>query len=221
MSAPKIFKKVWDVISTAIVILVVLCAVFLMGSRLVGFQAYSVLSGSMEPAYSVGDLLYVWEKDPEDIKVGDTITFVLNEDLDLATHRVEAIDTEKKLFITKGDANENADQKPVNFENYKGITIFSLPLLGYVSNFIQNPPGIYITIGLAILLAIIVFLPDFLKKKKRQDETATAAENSATTEDASAAPVSEDNSQENTVVPNAEADVAEVDIKEETNNEEN
>lgn len=218
MSAPKVFKKIWDITSTAIVIMVVLCAVFLMGSRLIGFQAYSVLSGSMEPAYSVGDLLYVWEKDPEDIKVGDTITFVLNEDLDLATHRVESIDAEKRLFITKGDANDNADQKPVKFENYKGITIFSLPLLGYVSNFIQNPPGLYITIGLAVLLAIVVFLPDLLKKKKGKDEPATAAETTAEV----TAPVarSEEPAEENTTVSDAEAEEAESGIKEEAANNE-
>lgn len=218
MSAPKVFKKIWDITSTAIVIIVVLGAVFLMGSRLIGFQAYSVLSGSMEPAYSVGDLLYVWEKDPEDIKVGDTITFVLNEDLDLATHRVVSIDAEKRLFITKGDANDNADQKPVKFENYKGITVFSLPLLGYVSNFIQNPPGLYITIGLAVLLAIVVFLPDFLKKKKVKDEPATATETTAEITDSMAR--SEEPEEENTTVSDADAEAAESGIKEEaTNNE--
>lgn len=169
MSSSQIFKKIWDVLSTIIVIFVVICAVFLMGTRLIGFQAYSVLSGSMEPAYSVGDLIYVWEKDPEDIKVGDTITFVLNEDLDLATHRVVGIDNENRAFITKGDANDNQDNKPVKFENYKGVTLFSLPMLGYVSNFIQNPPGMYITIGIGVLLVAVVFLPDFFKKKKKNE----------------------------------------------------
>ena len=72
-------KKIWDAVTTALVVLVVIFAVFLMGSRLVGLQVFNVISGSMEPTYSVGDLLYVKTVDPDSVKVGDPITFVLNE----------------------------------------------------------------------------------------------------------------------------------------------
>ena len=85
-------KKVWNVISTVLVVIVVLCAVFLMGSRVLGYQVYTVISGSMRPTYMEGDLLYVKKTAPEDVKVGDPITFVLNEDLVVATHRVIRID---------------------------------------------------------------------------------------------------------------------------------
>ena len=54
-------KKIWSVASTVLVVLVVLCAVFLMGSRVMGYQLYTVISGSMEPNFRVGDLLYVKE----------------------------------------------------------------------------------------------------------------------------------------------------------------
>ena len=52
-------KKIWNIVSTALVVLMVLCAVFLMGSRVMGYQCFTVISGSMEPKYSVGDLIYV------------------------------------------------------------------------------------------------------------------------------------------------------------------
>ena len=163
-------KKIWNIVSTMLVVLMVLCAVFLMGSRLVGYQCYTVISGSMEPAYSVGDLLYVKKVNPDNIKVGDAITFILNEDLVVATHRVVDIDSENKRFYTKGDANEIADSEPVHFNNVIGVPQFSVPKLGYVSSFVQNPPGTYITIGLGIVLILLVFLPDmFGKKKKDQD----------------------------------------------------
>ena len=61
-------KKIWNIISTALVVVIVLCAVFLMGSRIMGYQCYTVISGSMEPAYSVGDLLYVKKVDVNTIK---------------------------------------------------------------------------------------------------------------------------------------------------------
>ncbi|MBR2634241.1 MAG: signal peptidase I [Clostridia bacterium] len=165
-------KKIWNVFTTVLVALVVLCAVFLMGSRLLGFQVFTVISGSMEPAYGVGDLLYVKKVDVNSIKVGDPITFILNEDLVVATHRVVRIDAENSRFYTKGDANEIEDSEPVHFKNVIGVPRFSIPKLGYVSDFIQNPPGTYIAIALGAILIILVFLPDLLPKKKEQEKMA-------------------------------------------------
>ena len=162
-------KKVWNIVSTTLVVLMVLCAVFLMGSRVLGYQCYTVISGSMEPEYSVGDLLYVKEVNPNSIKVGDPITFILNEDLVVATHRVIEIDAEKQHFYTKGDANQIADSEPVHFNNVIGVPEFSIPKLGYVSDFVQNPPGTYITIGVGILLILLVFLPDMIGKKETEE----------------------------------------------------
>ena len=169
MQQVKLLKKIWNVISTALVVLIVLCAVFLVGSRLLGYQVFNVISGSMEPEYSVGDLIYVKEVDPYEIKVGDPITFVLNEDLVVATHRVVEIDAENQHFYTKGDANETADASPVHFNNVIGVPQFGIPLLGYVSDFIQNPPGMYITIAVGVVLIIVVFLPDMIGKKKKAE----------------------------------------------------
>ena len=169
MQQVKFLEKIWNVISTVLVVLIVFCAVFLMGSRLLGYQVFNVISGSMEPEYSVGDLIYVKEVDPYEIKVGDPITFVLNEDLVVATHRVVEIDAENQHFYTKGDANETADASPVHFNNVIGVPQFGIPLLGYVSDFIQNPPGMYITIAVGVVLIIVVFLPDMIGKKKKDE----------------------------------------------------
>lgn len=162
-------KKVWSAISTILVIAIVLCAVALMGSRLLGYRVFTVISGSMEPAFHVGDLIYVKPTDPAEIKVGDPITFVLNESLVVATHRVVEVDAEEQHFHTKGDANEIADQSPVHFNNVIGVPKFRIPKLGYVSDFIQNPPGTYITIAACAVLIILVFLPDMLWKKEEQN----------------------------------------------------
>ena len=175
------FKKAWSIVSTVLVVLMMLSAVFLMGSRLVGYQCYTVISGSMEPEYSPGDLLYVKKVDVSTIKVGDPITFVLNEDLVVATHRVVRIDSENKRFYTQGDANDIEDRDPVHFNNVIGVPKFALPKLGYVSDFVQNPPGIYITIGVGIILILAVFLPDMLGKKKEEEpaQEQTAADATA------------------------------------------
>lgn len=163
-------KKIWNIVSTALVVLMVLCAVFLMGSRVMGYQCFTVISGSMEPKYSVGDLIYVKKVDANTIQVGDDITFILNEDLVVATHRVVRIDAENQRLYTKGLANEIEDSDPVHFNNVIGVPQFSIPKLGYVSDFVQNPPGMYITIGVGIILILAVFLPDMIGKKKNKDE---------------------------------------------------
>lgn len=163
-------KKIWNVVSTVLVLLMVLSAVFLMGSRLVGYQCYTVISGSMEPEYSVGDLIYVKKVPVSSIQVGDPITFVLNEDLVVATHRVVEVDSANQRFYTKGDANEIADSEPVHFNNVIGVPQFSIPKLGYVSDFVQNPPGTYITIGVGAVLIFFAFIPDIIIAKKSDKE---------------------------------------------------
>ena len=147
----------------------VIFAVFLMGSRMMGLQVFNVISGSMEPTYSIGDLLYVKTVDPDSVKVGDPITFVVNEDLLVATHRVVAIDSENRLFTTKGDANGSEDVAPVHFNNLIGVPIFAIPFLGYVSAYIQSPPGMYVALGLGAALILAVFLPDLFAKKDKKE----------------------------------------------------
>lgn len=162
-------KKIWNVVSTCLVVLIVFCAVFLVGSRVLGYQVFNVISGSMEPTYSVGDLIYVKEVDVNEIEVGTPITFVLNEDLVVATHRVVEIDAQNQHFYTKGDANDTADASPVHFNNVIGVPKFAIPKLGYVSDFVQNPPGTFIAVGVCAALIIIVFVPDMVGKKKKEE----------------------------------------------------
>ncbi len=178
-------KKIFNIVSTVIVAIVVLIAVFLMGSRLVGLNVYNVISGSMEPTYSVGDLIYVKSIDYEDVaekvKVDDPLTFVLNEDKVVATHRVVSIDTEEELIYTKGDTNDYIDPE-VNFKNVIGKPVFSIPLLGYVSAFMQTTTGMIVTIALGSLLILIVFLPDFFGKKKAAPSAEEIADSANETE---------------------------------------
>jgi len=173
----KKLKKVWDVVSTVLVVLTVLCAVFLMGSRLLGYRVYAIVSGSMEPELSVGDLVYVKPVDSiYDIQIGDDITFVKDENLTVATHRVVRIDLENQHLYTQGVANNAEDAEPVHYKNVIGEVQFSLPLLGYVSNFVQNPPGMYITVAVGAALIVLVFLPDFLRFRKKKEDGTTAPE---------------------------------------------
>lgn len=162
-------QKVCNAISTAAVVLVVILALLLVGVRLVGLRPMCVLSGSMEPTYHTGSLIYVKPCAPEDVQVGDAITFVLNEDLDVVTHRVISIDAENEHFYTQGDANDAPDGAPVYFKNLIGRPVFTIPYLGYVSHWVSNPPGMYLAIAIAIVLLVLAFLPDMLRKAAEAD----------------------------------------------------
>lgn len=166
----KSVKKTWNVISTVLVAIVVIIALLLVGARVFGLQVYAVLSGSMEPTYHVGSIIYVKSVDPSEIKVGDPITFVMNEQLTVATHRVVRIDTENSSFYTKGDANDDPDAAPVHFNNLLGKPVFTIPYLGYISSYVQSPPGIYIAVGVGVLLLALAFLPDMLDSDKKEKQ---------------------------------------------------
>lgn len=150
-----------------------LLALTLVGMRLAGCQFFTILSGSMEPTYHVGSLILVKPTDPQKIRVGDPITFVMNEDLLVATHRVIGIDAEEDdgmlRFATQGDANETPDAMLVHQSNIIGVPILNVPKLGYAIDNIRKPPGMYAAIAIGAFILLLLFLPDMIRTLKGDD----------------------------------------------------
>lgn len=172
----KTVKKIWNSFTTILVVLVVLLAVLLVGARLVGLQVFTVLSGSMEPTYHTGALIYVKKVDTQKIQVGTPITFMMDEDT-VATHRVVEVvpDEEDPSVIryrTKGDANDAVDGGLVHYKNVIGTPVFTIPYLGYVASYIQQPPGTYVAISAGAIILLLMFVPDILKAAGAADEKA-------------------------------------------------
>lgn len=173
----RILKKIWNVFSWIVVALTILTAFFLMGVRTFGgLRPFSVQTGSMDPVYSVGTLVYVKKCTLADIKPGDDVTFTINEDLDVATHRVYSVDIKNGSFVTYGVANKKENGEFIldgnrDGRNLVGKVIFSLPYLGYVSDFIMRPPGSYITIILLVTFFVLNIIFDNAEKEKSQSET--------------------------------------------------
>lgn len=173
-------KKICSVLSTVLVIVAVLLAVALVGVRVVGYTPYTILSGSMEPTYHVGSLIYVKKVDTSTLEAGDPITFALSEDT-IATHRiVEVVPDEEDAsvirFRTKGDANETVDGALVHYKNVLGKPVFTIPYLGYVADYIQHPPGMYTAIAAGVILLLLVFVPDMFDDEKKKKKEPPAAE---------------------------------------------
>lgn len=150
--------------ATVMVILAMLFAFAISGVRLFGLQVYGVLTGSMEPSYPTGSLVYVKAVDPATLKVSDVITFSMGRNA-VATHRiVEKVPDPNNpysySFRTKGDANENVDNALVAQSNIIGKVVFSLPMMGYIASYIQKPPGTYVAILISLILISFVFITD-------------------------------------------------------------
>ena len=173
----KTFKKVWNGFTSILVGLVLILAILLAGVRVVGLQPLTVLSGSMEPTYHVGSLIYVKEVDYKELKSGDVITFMLDEDT-LATHRiVEVVPDDEDPDVLRYRTKDAEDGSLVHYKNVVGTPVFTIPQLGYLASYIQEPPGTYIAISAGALLLVLVFLPDLFggdeeekpKRKKKGD----------------------------------------------------
>ena len=163
-------KKTANILSTLAVILALVLVLLLVAPRVFGMHVFTVLSGSMEPSYPVGSLIYVKSVDPFQLKEGDVITFLLDEDT-VATHRIVDIvpdDEEDSVirFRTKGDANDAEDGSLVHCRNVVGTPIFTIPKLGYFADYIQHPPGMYIAVSAAAIVLLILLLPDLLFREK-------------------------------------------------------
>lgn len=144
-------------------------AVFLVGMRLFGYELYTVMSGSMEPEYHVGSLIYVKTVDPATLNQGDVITFVADENNTVVTHRIAGIEYDNGAlkFRTKGDANDVEDAVLVHNKNVLGVPVLQIPLIGYLAFYIQRPPGLYIALVVGTLLLAAVIAPTFNRGKEK------------------------------------------------------
>lgn len=175
-------KRFVSLLSTLLLIVLALGVVTIAVPRIFGVKMFVVLGSSMEPNIHVGDLVYVFPTDYEDIKVGDVVTFVIGEELTVATHRVIAKDEANEKLTTKGDHNWIEDG-PISYKNVVGVVKIIIPKGGYVFNFLSAPAGKIstVTVTVSLILFIFAFSEDKEKPKKKdesKDESTEANEKS-------------------------------------------
>lgn len=142
-----------------------------------------VLSDSMYPEIQSGDLLVCYEKDPDEVKVGDVIAFYdpAGKGKSVVTHRVAEITKDKKgdlAWITKGDANNANDEAVVPADNLVGIYQHRFPGLGNVALFLQTTEGLIICV---VCPLILIGLYDIIRRRiyekhRKKDTEALLAE---------------------------------------------
>ena len=121
-------KRFIKIVTDILLVIVLVIAAVLYIPRL---KTYKVLSGSMEPEYHVGSVVYVEKSSIDDIEVGDVITFYINDNT-VVTHRVIDKDNDTESFHTKGDANETEDGGSVAYDKVVGKVVLNVPYLGYI-----------------------------------------------------------------------------------------
>jgi len=128
-------------------------------SALGGYRSFLILSGSMEPAIMIGDIILVHPQ-PQYLK-NDTITFTA-EDQRVVTHRIiEASEHNgKTVFTTKGDANRSEDNNTITPDQIIGKVALVIPKLGYLVSFSRSVPGLII---LVVIPAVTIVLDELLR----------------------------------------------------------
>ena len=187
-------KKVFNIIKTTIVWLIVLIAVSMMiftvisvttfnrnDRDLFGFKMYIVNSDSMAATdFNTGSLILVKEVDPSTLGEGDIITF-MSQDTDsfgeTITHKIRTVTTDAEGnpgFITYGTTTDTDDETIVTYPYVLGKYQSNIPGLGFFFNFLKTTPGYFVCIFTPFMLIIIYegvkFFNLFRRYKKEQME---------------------------------------------------
>ena len=169
-------KKTLNIIKNIFVWLVMLVAVFMMvftiisvntfnrdDRNLFGLRVYIVLSDSMSATdFSAGDLVFVTETDPAELKEGDIIAFTSQNDEnygETVTHKIRSLtvtEDGEPGFITYGTTTDTDDEAIVTYPYVLGKYNFSVPKLGSFFQFLKTTPG-YIMCILVPFLILIIF----------------------------------------------------------------
>ena len=176
----KIIKTLFNIVVTIFVVmfLLVVCLQRFSNNQItfLGYRMFSVASSSMAPDYQVGDVLIVKITEPEDIKVGDSVTYygkVGSFANKVITHQVIKIETNvdgKRVFHTKGISNLVEDPL-VYEEQIYGVVQFKAEILSFIYKVVNTKYGMFILVILPIFYIIgsemLAFMLENEEKRRR------------------------------------------------------
>ncbi len=127
-----------------------------------------VESGSMEPAIMTGAMIVV--RPAESYAVGDVIMFKDRGARVPTTHRIVDTYSEggRTWFVTKGDANEEADTGAVAPSDVIGTVAIAVPRVGFVLDFARQPLGFMLLIVLPAGLIVLSELEKIWRELRRR-----------------------------------------------------
>lgn len=181
-------KKVGIIKNVIRVIFIVMIVAFLLmvclqrfsGNKvsLFNFRMFTVVSGSMEPKYKIGDVLIAREVKASKVKKGDTISYLGTKgDVNgkVITHEVIGIKKDSNgnfVFQTQGLANPIADIYPVYENQLYGVVIYKVFILSFVYKIVGTTYGLFLFVILPLLYIIGSEFVELLldKEAKRREK---------------------------------------------------
>lgn len=178
-----LFKVVKTIVNVVVILLVLLFVLVVCLQRFsnneisfLNFRLFTVVSGSMEPVYSIGDVLLAKEVDAEDIEVGDSISYLGTSGQfkdKVITHEVIQIEKDnegKFLFHTKGKANLTEDPI-VKEEQVFGKIVYEAHILSFIYGIVSKPMGMFFCVIIPLFYIIgSEFLSFLLDKEEDRRE---------------------------------------------------
>lgn len=173
----KIVKGIVNVIVTLLVIsfLLIVCLQRFTNNKIsfFNYRIFTVVTGSMEPKYNIGDILIAKETKPSEIKVGDAISYLATSSEikgNVVTHEVVDITKDENgryLFHSKGLVNLIEDPV-VHEEQLYGVVVYKTKLLSFVKKIVSTDIGMILFIIIPILYIIISEMISFLMEKEEK-----------------------------------------------------
>lgn len=177
MSGGKIIPALCNLFGILILLSVILSCLPLTVPRLMGYEIYDVVSGSMEPEIPVGSVVYVEKAVPEDIVEGDIIAFLSG--LSVITHRVVENRLVEGEFVTKGDANAAEDISAVPYTNLVGKVKYHFPIVGHLMSVYTSAVGKVYVICFAACGAMLNMLAGRLRDRQKELQKAADSDSVA------------------------------------------
>ena len=134
------------------------------------YRMFTVVTGSMEPVYNVGEVVISKEVDPSTINEGDDVVY-LGEKNDfkdkIVTHRVIKIENKdgEYYFTTKGVANDYSDPV-ISSDQIYGKVVYKPVVLSFFSGILNTKLGFYLLIFVPVAFLIFLEILDYIKRKE-------------------------------------------------------
>jgi len=131
-----------------------------------------VRSESMKPTINMGDMVITGPINGPlggEVRPGSIVTYQLGEEL--VTHRVLSFDGD--TLVTKGDAVEDPDARSVNLSDVRGVYLFKIPYIGYVSNFVGTKVGWFLVIIIPATALVALIIKDIFKELRSDSKKVT------------------------------------------------
>ena len=138
--------------------------------RAAGVTPFTVLTGSMQPAFAPGDVVLSERTPPLSVRPGDVVTFHdPSRDGELVTHRVESMRHagSRVAFVTKGDANDVSERWSVSADGHIGRAVLGVPKVGHVLHAAGTREGKLGLIAVPAALLVLLELVGLMGLRRR------------------------------------------------------